>query len=154
MSEQIYRKASKGRAPNALFVEAAVERLPTELDGIAKEVRIQFPWGSLLRAVMQGDPDVLFQVSRICRPGAFVKVIVSLDPDRDHSQIARFELPTIDLHYIDRVLSSRYNEAGFRITESGYVSEEHYSGLKSSWAKRLQRNGSSSSIYWVAQKVR
>ncbi len=55
ISEKIYRKPAKGGAPNALFVQAAIEDLPAELDGVADEIHVHFPWGSLLRAVATGD---------------------------------------------------------------------------------------------------
>ena len=53
------RKPSKGGLPNALFVQAAVEDLPQELEGAADEMHIHFPWGSLLQAVATGDRVVL-----------------------------------------------------------------------------------------------
>ncbi|MGH9970191.1 MAG: methyltransferase domain-containing protein [Pyrinomonadaceae bacterium] len=51
ISEKIHRRPAKGGLPNALFLQAAVEDLPGELDGVADEVHIHFPWGSLLGAV-------------------------------------------------------------------------------------------------------
>ena len=50
ISEKIHRKPSKGGLPNVLFLQAAVEDLPSELDGVADEVHVHFPWGSLLGA--------------------------------------------------------------------------------------------------------
>ncbi len=52
VSEKIHRKPAKGGLKNALFIQAAVEALPEELEGIADEVHIHFPWGSLLK----GEP--------------------------------------------------------------------------------------------------
>ncbi len=49
ISEKIHRKPTKGGLSNVLFIQAAVEDLPSELDGVADEVHIHFPWGSLLR---------------------------------------------------------------------------------------------------------
>ena len=56
------RKPSKGGLPNALFVQAAVEDLPEELNGLANQIYVNFPWGSLLRAVMVGDQHVLISI--------------------------------------------------------------------------------------------
>ena len=39
ISEKIHRKPAKGGLPNVLFVQAAVENLPPELDGVVDEVR-------------------------------------------------------------------------------------------------------------------
>ncbi|MGH9881869.1 MAG: methyltransferase domain-containing protein, partial [Pyrinomonadaceae bacterium] len=59
ISERIHRKPAKGGLPNVLFLQAAVEELPSELYGVADEVHIHFPWGSLLRALMLGEYEVL-----------------------------------------------------------------------------------------------
>ncbi len=55
ISEKIHRKPQKGGLRNVMFVQAAVEDLPSELDGVADELHIHFPWGSLLGAVASGD---------------------------------------------------------------------------------------------------
>src|SRR5262245_40178432 len=59
VSEKIHRKPAKGGAPNLLFIQAAAEELPSELDGVADEVHTHFPWGSLLRALALGDEVVV-----------------------------------------------------------------------------------------------
>src|SRR5262245_8839021 len=92
VSEKIHRKPSKGGASNVLFIQAAVEDLPPELDGVADEVHVHFPWGSLLRAFATGDVETLRNVRRICAIGALLEVVLGLDPARDQSEIARLEL--------------------------------------------------------------
>jgi 16S rRNA (adenine(1408)-N(1))-methyltransferase len=87
ISEKIHRKPAKGGAPNALFVQAAVEDLPPELDGVADEVHVHFPWGSLLRAMATGDPAVLRNLRRICSPGALLEVVIGVDPERDRGEV-------------------------------------------------------------------
>ncbi len=51
-SRRAARPAARGGVANALFVVAAAERPPIELLGIADEVTINFPWGSLLRGAL------------------------------------------------------------------------------------------------------
>ena len=70
ISEKIHRRPQQCGVPNALFVQAAVESLPQELDGVADEVHVHFPWGSLLRAVAVGDGVVLRNLRRICATDA------------------------------------------------------------------------------------
>src|SRR5690606_41308999 len=70
------RKPAKGGLPNALFVQAAVEDLPEEFDGVADEIHIHFPWGSLLRAVATGDSAILSQLRRISAPDALVEMVI------------------------------------------------------------------------------
>ena len=101
ISEKIHRKPGKGGVPNALFLQSAVEDLPADLDGIADEVHVHFPWGSLLRAVAIGDAAILGKLRRLCAPGALLEVIVGIDPQRDRTEIERLGLPPLSDAYID-----------------------------------------------------
>ena len=47
VSKKIHRNPAKGGLPNVLFLQAAIEDLPSELDEVADELHIHFPWGSL-----------------------------------------------------------------------------------------------------------
>ena len=134
ISEKIHRKTTKGGAPNALFIQSAVEDLPEELDGVANEVHVHFPWGSLLRAVASGDAGVMRNLRRICADGAMLEVVIAIDPVRDQTEIERLQIKP---QFIDEALVENYRAAGFEIIETGLrVSSE---SLDTSWAKRLQR---------------
>ena len=66
ISMKATRKPNKGGLPNILFLQAAVENLPEQLNGVAEELHIHFPWGSLLRAVAVGETAILSGLRRIC----------------------------------------------------------------------------------------
>jgi len=137
ISEKIHRRAAKGGLPNVLFVEAAVENLPAELSGVADQVYVHFPWGSLLRGVAGGDGLALENLRRICASSARLEVVIGLDPDRDRAEIERLGLEPITDAYIEAVLVPRYREAGFEIVEKGAWPAP---ALRTSWAKRLAGN--------------
>lgn len=151
ISEKIYRKPAKGGLPNVLFVQAAVESLPTELDGAADEIHIHFPWGSLLRAVLSADACVLGNLRRICAPDCLLEIIVGLDPERDRAEIERLELPTLSTEYLDTVLPARYRAAGFDVLEKGTLVPSEWSEIQTSWARRLQGNTLRRVVYLVAR---
>lgn len=153
ISEKIYRKPAKGGAPNVLFIQAAVEELPAELDGIADELHVHFPWGSLLRAVATGDVAVLQNLRRICAPEALLEVVIGLDPARDQSEIERLELTPLSLELIDQQLASRYLAAGFKITERGMIPAAEWPEFNTSWAKRLHQNDQRVITYLIARAV-
>jgi hypothetical protein len=134
-----------------LFVQAAVEDLPVELDGVADEVHVHFPWGSLLRAVATGDVVVLQNLRRICSPGALLEVVLGLDPTRDQSEIERLGLSTLTLEYIDQTLVPQYAAAGFEITERGIIPAADWPEFNTSWAKRLQQNDQRVITYVIAR---
>lgn len=133
ISEKIHRKPAKGGAPNVLFIQAAIEDLPPELDGVADEVHVHFPWGSLLRAVATGELDVLRNVRRICSPGALLEVVMN-DPIADQP-------------------IERYRSAGFEVLEHGSVPVAQWSEFETTWARRLKQNEHRSVVYLIARAV-
>ena len=150
ISEKIYRKPAKGGAPNVLFIQSAVEELPEELNGVADEVHVHFPWGSLLRAVATGEIEVLRNMRRICSTGALLEVVTGLDPERDQSEIERLGLTPLSLKFIDTVLVQKYAAAGFQIIERGILAASEWPEFETSWAKRLKGNERRPITYLIA----
>lgn len=151
LSEKIHRKPAKGGLPNVLFVQASVEDLPAELDGVADEVHIHFPWGSLLRAVALGDESALRNLRRVCAPEAWLEIVMGLDPTRDRSEIERLGLPPLTDEYLKTILAARYQTAGFTMVEAGALSGSAWGQLKTSWAQRLKGNAERSVVYLIAR---
>ena len=153
ISEKIHRKPERGGAPNVLFIQAAVEDLPAELDGVADEVHVHFPWGRLLGAMAAGDRAALANLRRICTSGALLEVVIGLDPDRDRSEIERLGLQSLSRQWIDSVLAPKYRQAGFQVIERGTLSPEDWRDLQTTWAKRLQGRETRTIHYLVAEAV-
>ncbi|MBI5669488.1 MAG: hypothetical protein HZC41_15910 [Chloroflexi bacterium] len=63
------------RAPaNSLFVISNARTLPPELCGLAAQVTINFPWGSLLDGLLTDDPALLSSLEAITCPNASLEV--------------------------------------------------------------------------------
>jgi 16S rRNA (adenine(1408)-N(1))-methyltransferase len=73
-SRENLRRASRKAPPNALYVIANALSMPRELGGMASEVTINFPWGSLLMGLLDGDPMLLEGLRAIARPGAALEI--------------------------------------------------------------------------------
>jgi 16S rRNA (adenine(1408)-N(1))-methyltransferase len=73
------RAASRTAPRNALFVVAEARTLPTELCGLATRIAINFPWGSLLSGLLDGDTGLIDGLASIAQP----------DPDACPSPPAR-----------------------------------------------------------------
>jgi 16S rRNA (adenine(1408)-N(1))-methyltransferase len=138
ISMKATRKPARGGLPNVLFVQAAVEDLPEELEGTADEIHIHFPWGSLLRAVVCGDEAVLCSLRRISAPGCLLEIVIGIDPVRDQTEIARLGLPSLTEDYLDGVLIPKYRAVGFELVKSGEMGVGKWSKLETSWARKLQ----------------
>lgn len=151
ISMKATRKPSKGGLPNVLFLQAAVENLPEELNGVADEIHIHFPWGSLLRSVASGDEEILKNLKRIAAPECILEIIIGIDATRDRAEIERLELPALSIEYLETVLIPRYNAAGFEVIEKGVLNQSEWSRLETSWARKLQGNESRKVVYLVGQ---
>jgi len=153
ISEKIHRKPSKGGLPNVLFLQAAIEDLPAELNDVADEVHIHFPWGSLLRAVTNGDSETLRSLRRVCAPEALLEVIIGADAERDASELERLGITPLTVALVESRLAPAYALAGFQITECDERLPADWPDLQTSWAKRLQHSPNRSLIYFIAHAV-
>ena len=153
ISEKIHRKPAKGGAPNVLFIQSAVEDLSEELNNVADEIHVHFPWGSLLKAVAAGEEQALRNLRRICTPEALLEIVIGLDDSRDRSEITRLGLAPFTIELIDTVLVSKYRAAGFTITERGSLPASEWPEFKTSWAKRLRGKDTRPITYLIARAV-
>lgn len=151
LSEKIHRKPAKGGLKNALFIQAAVEALPEELDGAANEVHIHFPWGSLLKGVATGDETILKNIRRICAPDAVLEVIIGVDKMRDAGELARLQIAHISREFVENTLISIYDKCGFHINEYGEFQPGNWPDLCTTWGQRLRTNDKRTLIYLIAK---
>jgi hypothetical protein len=126
-SRRAARAAAKGGLPNALFVVAAAERLPDALQGIADELTIQFPWGSLLRGALALDGAAAAGIAALLASEGTATVTFSIE-DRD-----RLHLPTVDATELARRWCTfGLDVCGFRDATPGELR-----AMPSTWGRRL-----------------
>lgn len=132
-SRQAARKPARGGAPNALFVRAAVEALPSELDGAADRLSVMLPWGSLLRAVLGPDVPVLRSLRRLCQEKAALEVVVAIDSARDAAELSRLGIDAPSAGKL-AALAGDYGRAGFALDR---VEPADLAAIPTTWARRL-----------------
>jgi 16S rRNA (adenine(1408)-N(1))-methyltransferase len=140
LSESAYRasrKPSRGGVGNAAFVIAAAERLPLELAGLASLVRVNFPWGSLLRIFLEPKVRVLREIVRLAVPGGTFEVVLSYHPDHDTGAFIGEPLPPLNNSYIERVLLPAYATVGLSVVEHRKLAQDEALAIPSSWGRRL-----------------
>jgi 16S rRNA (adenine(1408)-N(1))-methyltransferase len=130
-SRRVARPVKRGGLPNALFVVAAAESLPAELNGLADALTVHFPWGSLLRGLLHGDPAILQGIARVTRPAASVTLLLSVT-GRD--RVA--ELDSLDEGVL-AVLAPAYAASGLVLCEARPATAADLARSHSTWAKRL-----------------
>jgi 16S rRNA (adenine(1408)-N(1))-methyltransferase len=143
------RKPAKGGLPNVMFVRAAVEDLPAEFDGVADEIHIHFPWGSLLRAVAAGDEAILWSLRRIAAPACLLEIVIGIDPERDQTEIERLGVPELSPVVLHSFLVPKYTAAGFEPRECRPLSRDEWVAIDTSWSRRLS-SGSQRTVYFLS----
>jgi 16S rRNA (adenine(1408)-N(1))-methyltransferase len=115
------RDASRRASSNAVFGRLALEQAPGELAGFTDRLTVLFPWGSLLRAVAEAEPQDLARLRAICKPGAQVRFVFELESHPGK-------------------LVRRYHEAGLALTGTT-MTVEAARALPTTWAKKLGFSG-------------
>ena len=130
-SRRAARSARKGGLPNALFVVAAAERIPPELGGVADEVTIAFPWGSLLRGILALDDAPARGIAALMAPGATAVATFSVE-DRD-----RLALPSLESAEERPTLAERWSCLGLDVCSLRPAKRDELAAMPSTWARRL-----------------
>jgi 16S rRNA (adenine(1408)-N(1))-methyltransferase len=108
-------KPARGGVSNALFVWASVESLPPELNGIATEITINYPWGSLLHALVEPNLDVLKNIAQLGQTGASMTILINITPFENEEYRQKLGLPELNMDIAKNHLVPRYREAGIDI---------------------------------------
>ena len=121
-------RAKRARLGNAAFLVDGVERLPQGLARVADEVTVHFPWGSLLRGLVDGSSAVVGPIAVLMKAGAELRVLMSAIERDGLSEVT----PSL-------VVSHRvaYAEHGLHLIEARWASAETIAESRSAWAKRL-----------------
>ncbi len=132
------RKPARGGVENVRFVVAAMEQLPPELGGLAGLVRVNFPWGGLLRGLLRPEPATLAALAGLAAPQARFEIVLCYDPERDNAALAGLAaLPAPDERYVDATLTPAYAESGILLDERRRLTQDEALAIPSSWGRRL-----------------
>ena len=130
-SDRAHRQPARGGVGNLAFVAAAANDLPGDLAGIADEVTVVLPWGSLLQVVLLADPVFLGKVSAVLKPAGRLELLVSVaESDVGAGKIDFDEAKA-------RALAAEYSKLGLKPDEIRLADESDVERLGSSWGRRL-----------------
>jgi 16S rRNA (adenine(1408)-N(1))-methyltransferase len=120
--------ASRRAPTNALFVLANANALPGELRGVAAQLTINFPWGSLLAGLLSGEPSLLEGVVACARPGAALEVRLNGGALAEAGW---------DLAEGAAQVRRGLREAGFAVAAPQLLDASALRACPTTWAKRL-----------------
>ena len=130
-------KATRRRLANLLYVQAAVERLPEELAGLADRMTVNFPWGSLLRAVAAPHTARLTSIAALGRPGAAFTLLANMATFDDAAYCAKLGLPCPPVLADEARTRAAYAKAGLEVTS--FESDAQALPYRTTWGQRLTK---------------
>ena len=122
------RVNSQQKLPNALFIIASAQALPSELNGLASRLSINFPWGSLLESLLNNDAALMNGLSAISRLQASLEIYLNGEALRT----AGWTLAA-GTHQIERNLIA----CGWITKSRACLNASALRSFSSTWAKRL-----------------
>ena len=128
LCEANLRGALRTAPGNALFVVADALSIPAELGGVANRVTVHFPWGSLLRGLVQGEPELLAGLEAIARGRAALDVVLN------GGALTELGLPLEA--GVERAAAS-LRQIGAKVGQPRVIGPAELRGCPTTWAKRL-----------------
>jgi len=139
ISRKIAKKPAKGGLDNILFLHGSVERLPEELENIASEIQVNFPWGTLLEGLIVPNEEVLKNIRMIAKDNCRFMFMTTYSEDFESSYKNKRNLPELSVDYFQNDLARTYAHNGFKILEVRIIDEDEKMQIESSWGKRILR---------------
>jgi len=119
---------SRAKLPNALFVIASAQELPRELNELVSHITINFPWGSLLESLLNGDTKLMCGLASVSRS------ITAIDLRLNGGAMA--EAGTI-LETGTEKIQDNLLRAGWQVNDPVSMDAHALRGFPTTWAKRL-----------------
>jgi len=141
------RKPGRGGLANVLYVVGSVERVPEELRGIADDIYVTLPWGSLMRGLILGEDAVLAGLASLARDGATLRAVLNTRIFDEPVPIEARDLPELTPDYVREKLAPAYARHGIEVTEARFMTAGEVAALPTTWAKRLSHRAPPRSVY-------
>lgn len=154
MSSKAGRRAARGGLANVLYVAGSIERAPAELRGVADEIFVTLPWGSLMRGLILGEAGVLEGVASLGAADARVRVVLNTRIFDEPVPAEAQDLPEVTPDYVVETLARAYATAGLGIERADWMSASEVAALGTTWAKRLSHRAPPRSVVVEAVVVR
>ena len=121
-------RAKRACLANVAFLVEGVERLPRELTSIADEVTVHFPWGSLLRGLVDGSSAIVGPITGLMKDGAELRVLLSAGERDGFAELTPSVIAS---------RSEQFAGRGLRLVDARWASSAMVAETRSAWAKRL-----------------
>lgn len=134
----------KGGVANALFIRAAAEKLPGPFKGLADELTVQYPWGSLMRIVSEPAVPYLEGLRQVCKTRAKLSVLLNYSVFEDRPYLDRLGMGDIADPASNPDLPDAYAKAGFEVTLREVIHGDP--PIRSAWGRHLVRGSARTTL--------
>lgn len=145
---EIYaKKANKAKLKNCLFVLGSIEMFPVELFGIATNVSIILPWGSLLGGIVQTNNDVINTIRALFVDAFFqgisdsvecrLDIIFGYSQNTEPKEVARLGLNHLNIEHISSVIVPAFENVGFTKSLVRDIKKDELFDFETTWSKKL-----------------
>ena len=138
-SAKAAKKPSRGGCENVIFLCANVLNPLPELQEIADHLEWNFPWGSLMYALVKGDETALQNMCATAKQGANFTFYLNLYVFENDTQRQDMNLPEIDKAYLEQTLCPQWLRNGLKVNKFDFLPAEDLKDHPSTWAGRLLR---------------
>ncbi len=129
---------SRAKLPNLLYIIASAQSLPQELRGLVSHITINFPWGSLLESLLNGDDRLLRGLESVAGSSA------ALDVRLNGGALAE---QGWSLEYGAERIFENLTSAGWNLHKPEMLDSHVLRSFPSTWAKRLAFGRDPRAIY-------
>jgi 16S rRNA (adenine(1408)-N(1))-methyltransferase len=145
------KKANKNKLNNLIYIITSVENMGDELNGLADKIYVNFPWGSLLEAVVKDIPDLLGKIALLGKIGAEFNFTFAYSTIHEPVEIEKRNLPLLTDDYLKLNLSEIYKAAGLIIEKCTNLKPQDINKFGTLWAKKLYL-GKSRDVYNIISR--
>ena len=153
ISKKANRKPNKGGINNLLLVIGSVEHLPEELNQMADDITVYFPWGSLLECIVKPIEESMSNIAKIAKDAATFTFVTTYSSSYEGNEIDKRQLPEISKSYFEGVYAKLMAKLGLVVEEVTEMTSDDAKAIGTQWAKRLS-SGRSRSYYQISGHVK
>jgi len=119
---------SRANLPNLIYIIANAQSLPRELNGLISYIHINFPWGSLLGSLLNGDTNLFCGLEKISSPHALINLNLNAGALNEQGWSL--------LHGVDQV-EVNLRRFGWQIENPKQINIQALKKFPSTWSKRI-----------------
>lgn len=135
--ETFSKKANRKRLENVLFCVGSIENVPHELKGVADELVIILPWGSLLQEIVVPKVETIEKVVELLQPNGEIIIILGYSLDSEPSETERLNLPEIDKKYIEKNMLPVFEQAQLKLHSLQETQKNELKKIGTTWGNKL-----------------